>query len=72
MSHSVRNYIAVLLAIGLPLFTGNALAAIISMQQVLQTQDKIIKFFPEVSSVFGKAGRALTATDLAPLECPRR
>ncbi|MBI1912517.1 MAG: efflux RND transporter permease subunit [Deltaproteobacteria bacterium] len=36
--------------------------------EILQTQDKIIKNFPEVDSVFGKAGRALTATDPAPLE----
>ena len=36
--------------------------------EVLQTQDKIIKSFPEVSSVFGKAGRANTATDPAPIE----
>ncbi len=36
--------------------------------EVLQTQDKIIKSFPEVSSVFGKAGRANTATDPAPPE----
>ncbi|HEX7438236.1 MAG TPA: efflux RND transporter permease subunit, partial [Caldimonas sp.] len=36
--------------------------------EVLQTQDKIIKSFPEVSSVFGKAGRANTATDPAPTE----
>lgn len=36
--------------------------------RVLQTQDRIIKSFPEVDSVFGKAGRALTATDPAPLE----
>ncbi len=36
--------------------------------ELLQTQNKIIKSFPEVSSVFGKAGRALTATDPAPLE----
>ena len=35
---------------------------------VLQKQDRIIKSFPEVASVFGKAGRALTATDPAPLE----
>src|SRR5438477_10507254 len=34
----------------------------------LQTQNKIIKSFPEVASVFGKAGRAATATDPAPLE----
>ena len=36
--------------------------------ELLQTQDRIIKQFPEVESVFGKAGRALTATDPAPLE----
>ena len=36
--------------------------------ELLQTQDKIIKTFPEVESVFGKAGRANTATDPAPLE----
>lgn len=36
--------------------------------EILQTQDKIIKSFPEVASVLGKAGRASTATDPAPLE----
>jgi len=36
--------------------------------EIMQTQDKIIKRFPEVASVFGKAGRANTATDPAPLE----
>ena len=36
--------------------------------ELLQTQDKIIKTFPEVESVFGKAGRASTATDPAPTE----
>ena len=36
--------------------------------ELLQTQDKILKSFPEVESVFGKAGRASTATDPAPLE----
>ena len=36
--------------------------------ELLQTQDKIIKSFPEVDSVFGKAGRAGTATDPAPTE----
>src|SRR5882757_9833848 len=36
--------------------------------RLLQTQDKIIKSFPEVESVFGKAGRAETATDPAPTE----
>ena len=36
--------------------------------ELLQTQDKILKSFPEVASVFGKAGRAATATDPAPPE----
>ena len=36
--------------------------------ELLQTQNKIIKTFPEVESVFGKAGRAATATDPAPTE----
>ena len=36
--------------------------------EVLQQQDRIIKAFPEVESVYGKAGRANTATDPAPLE----
>ncbi len=34
--------------------------------KLLQVQDKIIKSFPEVDRVFGKAGRAETATDPAP------
>ena len=36
--------------------------------RALQTQDRILKSFPEVESVFGKAGRASSATDPAPLE----
>jgi copper/silver efflux system protein len=36
--------------------------------ELVQTQDKIIKSFPEVASVWGKAGRASTATDPAPTE----
>src|SRR5882672_7413231 len=36
--------------------------------ELLHTQDKIIKSFPEVASVYGKAGRAETATDPAPTE----
>lgn len=36
--------------------------------ELLQTQDRIIKGFPEVETVFGKAGRAATATDPAPTE----
>jgi Cu(I)/Ag(I) efflux system membrane protein CusA/SilA len=34
--------------------------------QLLQTQDKVLKSFPEVERVFGKAGRAETSTDPAP------
>ena len=37
-------------------------------REVLQTTDKLIKRFPEVQSVFGKAGRAETATDPAPFD----
>ena len=36
--------------------------------ELLQTQNRIIKTFPEVASVWGKAGRASTATDPAPTE----
>ena len=36
--------------------------------ELMQVQDRIIKGFPEVDSVFGKAGRAATATDPAPIE----
>ncbi len=36
--------------------------------QLLQQTDRLIKTMPEVDSVFGKAGRAETATDPAPLE----
>ncbi len=36
--------------------------------ELVQTQNKIIKSFPEVASVWGKAGRATTATDPAPTE----
>ena len=34
--------------------------------QLLQVQDRILKSFPEVERVFGKAGRAETSTDPAP------
>ena len=37
-------------------------------REVLQTTDRIIKRFPEVQQVFGKAGRAETATDPAPMD----
>jgi Cu(I)/Ag(I) efflux system membrane protein CusA/SilA len=36
--------------------------------ELMQMQDRIIKSFPEVASVYGKAGRAETATDPAPME----
>lgn len=36
--------------------------------RILQTTDKLIKTVPEVETVFGKAGRAETATDPAPVE----
>ncbi|RUV68776.1 MAG: efflux RND transporter permease subunit [Mesorhizobium sp.] len=36
--------------------------------ELLQIQDRIIKSFPEIESVYGKAGRAQTATDPAPTE----
>ena len=35
-------------------------------QKALQLQDKILRSFPEVERVFGKAGRATTPTDPAP------
>jgi len=36
--------------------------------ELMQMQDRIIRAFPEVASVYGKAGRAATATDPAPSE----
>ena len=59
-----------------PLYEGTLLympitlpgASVQTAQQVLTMQDKLIKAVPEVASVFGKAGRALSATDPAPLE----
>ena len=41
--------------------------SIAQAQAILQVQDEIIRTFPEVERVFGKAGRAETATDPAPL-----
>ena len=38
------------------------------VSELLQQTDRLIKTVPEVHSVFGKAGRAETATDPAPLE----
>ena len=43
-------------------------ASITEVSKLLQLQDKILKKIPEVAQVFGKAGRAETATDPAPLE----
>lgn len=58
-----------------PLYEGDLLympttdpgLSITKARELLQQTDKIIKTFPEVASVFGKAGRAETATDPAPL-----
>lgn len=41
--------------------------SITKAKEVLQQADKILKTFPEVHHVFGKIGRAETATDAAPL-----
>ncbi len=41
--------------------------SITKAKELLQQTDKILKSFPEVESVFGKVGRAETATDPAPL-----
>lgn len=41
--------------------------SITKAKELLQQTDKIIKTFPEVEQVFGKIGRAETATDPAPL-----
>jgi Cu(I)/Ag(I) efflux system membrane protein CusA/SilA len=59
-----------------PLYEGSMLympsglpgMSITKAQEVTQLEDKIIKQFPEVVSVFGKAGRSRTSTDPAPLE----
>jgi Cu(I)/Ag(I) efflux system membrane protein CusA/SilA len=58
-----------------PLYEGDLLfmpttlpgISITKVKELLQQTDKIIKSFPEVKSVFGKIGRAQTATDPAPL-----
>jgi len=58
-----------------PLYEGDLLympttlpgISITKSKELLQQTDKIIKSFPEVKSVFGKIGRAQTATDPAPL-----
>jgi copper/silver efflux system protein len=42
--------------------------SVTTARQVLQQTDKLIKSFPEVVSVYGKIGRANSATDPAPLD----
>ncbi len=41
--------------------------SITKAREILQQTDKVLRTFPEVESVFGKIGRADTATDPAPL-----
>src|SRR5437016_11565324 len=41
--------------------------SITQARAAIQTQDRMLKQFPEVARVFGKAGRAETATDPAPV-----
>jgi Cu(I)/Ag(I) efflux system membrane protein CusA/SilA len=58
-----------------PLYEGDLLympttlpgLSVTKARELLQQTDKIIRTFPEVQSVFGKIGRAETATDPAPL-----
>ena len=58
-----------------PLYEGDLLympttfpgISIAKAKEILQQTDKIISAFPEVETVFGKIGRAETATDPAPL-----
>ncbi|MGH8132708.1 MAG: efflux RND transporter permease subunit [Steroidobacteraceae bacterium] len=59
-----------------PLFEGSALymptalpgISITQASQLLQEQDRIIRTFPEVETVFGTVGRSESATDNAPLD----
>jgi Cu(I)/Ag(I) efflux system membrane protein CusA/SilA len=58
-----------------PLFEGALLympsappgAASTDVMRILQQQDRMLKAFPEVDSVFGTAGRATTPTDNSPM-----
>lgn len=43
-------------------------ASVSESSKILRLQDRLLKEIPEVAQVFGKAGRAETATDPAPLE----
>ncbi len=57
-----------------PLYEGSILympttlpgISVTEAERLLQVQDKILRTFPEVERVFGKAGRADTSTDPAP------
>jgi Cu(I)/Ag(I) efflux system membrane protein CusA/SilA len=57
-----------------PLYEGSILympttlpgISVTEAERLLQTQDRVLKSFPEVERVFGKAGRAETSTDPAP------
>ncbi len=57
-----------------PLYEGSILympttlpgLSVTEAERLLQVQDKVLKSFPEVERVFGKAGRADTSTDPAP------
>ncbi|MFZ1976280.1 MAG: CusA/CzcA family heavy metal efflux RND transporter [Candidatus Acidiferrales bacterium] len=59
-----------------PLFEGSSLymptslpgISITQASQLLQEQDRIIRTFPEVDTVFGSVGRSDSATDNAPLD----
>src|SRR3989440_10514109 len=59
-----------------PLFEGSSLymptalpgISITQASQLLQEQDRILRSFPEVESVFGVVGRSDSATDNAPLD----
>jgi Cu(I)/Ag(I) efflux system membrane protein CusA/SilA len=59
-----------------PLFEGSSLymptalpgISITQASQLLQEQDRVIRTFPEVESVFGTVGRSESATDNAPLD----
>src|SRR5438874_359577 len=59
-----------------PLFEGSSLymptalpgISITQASQLLQEQDRIIRTFPEVETVFGSIGRSDSATDNAPLD----
>lgn len=59
-----------------PLYEGDLLympttfpgISVTKAKEVLQQTDRIIRSFPEVATVFGKVGRAETATDPAPMD----